>query len=195
MIGGMPLSRTLLTAFLAVPVLALVALVSHGARADLPPGVSQPLVLAPGPGNPRNSEGDFVALKGGRVLFVYTHFTGGAGDAAAAVLASRASADGGRTWTDKDEIVVRDEGRQNVMSVSLLRLADGRVALFYLVKNSNQDCRPHVRFSTDEAKTWGEAMACVPQGQGYFVVNNGRAVQLTAGEHAGRIILPAAQHD
>src|SRR5215208_4045184 len=91
----------------------------------LPAGVSQPLVLAPGPGNPRNSEGDFIALKDGRVLFIYTHFTGGTGDAAAAVLAYRASADGGKTWTDEDDVVVRNEGRQNVMSVSLLRLADG----------------------------------------------------------------------
>lgn len=175
--------------------LVLLALAAPSARADPPPGVSQPLALAPGPGNPRNSEGDFIALKDGRVLFVYTHFTGGTGDAAAAVLAARASADGGGTWTDRDEIVVRDEGRQNVMSVSLLRLADGRVALFYLVKNSNQDCRPYVRFSTDEAKTWGDATPCVPDGQGYFVVNNARAVQLTAGDRAGRIILPAAQHD
>ena len=90
------------------------------------------------------------------------------------------SIDDGKTWTDKDEILVRNDGRQNVMSVSLLRLADGRIALFYLVKNSNQDCRPHVRFSTDEAKTWTEAAPCVPEGGGYFVVNNGRAVQLAA---------------
>ena len=34
-------------------------------------------LLPPGPGNPRNSEGDFIELKDGRVLFVYTHFTGG----------------------------------------------------------------------------------------------------------------------
>jgi len=83
----------------------------------------------------------FIRLKDDTVLFVYTHFTGGAGDEAAAHLASRASSDGGKTWTDKDEIVIKKEGAQNVMSVSLLRLRDGRIALFYLVKNSNTDCR------------------------------------------------------
>jgi streptogramin lyase len=60
----------------------------------LPSGVTQPLVLAPAPGNPRNSEGDFIALKDGRVLFVYTHFTGGGADHAAAHLAARTTADG-----------------------------------------------------------------------------------------------------
>ena len=78
----------------------------------------------------------------------------------------------------------------NAMSVSLLRLKDGRVALFYLVKNSTTDCRTYVRFSSDEAKTWSGPKLCMPQ-EGYFVVNNNRAVQL----ESGRIILPAAQHD
>lgn len=158
---------------------------------DPPPGVSRPLVLSPGPDNPRNSEGDFIRLKDGRLLFVYTHFTGqSSSDGAAAHLASRASSDGGKTWTDRDEIVVPREGKLNVMSVSLLRLQDGRIALFYLVKNSADDCRAYLRTSDDEAKTWGEPTLCMPE-NGYFVVNNNRAVQLKG----GRIILPAAQHD
>jgi hypothetical protein len=173
----------LLLAFAASPVYA-------APPATLPAGVTQPLVLAPGPGNPRNSEGDFIVLNDGRVLFVYTHFTGGAGDHAAAHLASRVSTDGGRTWSERSETVVPREGKMNAMSVSLLRLKDGRVALFYLVKNSTDDCRTHVRFSTDEAKTWTEPQLCMPE-EGYFVVNNNRAVQL----ESGRIILPAARHD
>ena len=100
------------------------------------------LALAPGPGNPRNSEGDFIQLKDGRWLFIYTHFTAGADDHAKAHLASRESSDGGRTWSDKDKIVVSNEGGFNVMSVSLLRLKSGEIALFYLRKNSLQDCRP-----------------------------------------------------
>jgi hypothetical protein len=47
-----------------------------------------------------------------------------------------------------------------------------------------------MRVSTDEAKTWGEPAPCMP-GEGYFVVNNNRAVQLKN----GRILLPAARHD
>lgn len=32
--------------------------------------------IAPSPGNPRNSEGDFVTLKDNKLLFVYSRYTG-----------------------------------------------------------------------------------------------------------------------
>ncbi|CAA9385278.1 MAG: GH33 / GH93 [uncultured Phycisphaerae bacterium] len=180
------------------PLACLLALLAfspttRAADPDLPPGVTQPLVLAPGPGNPRNSEGDFVRLKSGRVLFVYTHFTGGTGDAAAAVLAARHSDDAGRTWSATDEVLVKQLGKQNVMSVSLQRLADGRVGLFYLVKNSKDDCRPFVQYSADEAKTWTDPKPCVPDPV-YLVMNNNRVVQLQKTK-PGRIVLPVARHD
>ncbi|MCA9131588.1 MAG: exo-alpha-sialidase [Planctomycetales bacterium] len=60
------------------------------------------LQLPPTESNPRNSEGDFVQLKDGRLLFIYTHFTGGSGDASSAYLAGRFSADDGRTWDATD---------------------------------------------------------------------------------------------
>jgi len=48
------------------------------------------LELLSGPGNPRNSEGSFVALKDGRILYVYTHYNGASWhDHASADLASR----------------------------------------------------------------------------------------------------------
>jgi sialidase-1 len=129
----------------------------------LPDGVTQNLVLAPGVGNPRNSEGDFVNLKDGRVLFVYSHFTGGNHNDSACDLCSRASSDGGKTWTGRDEpsIEAKAHSVANVMSVSLLRLADGRIALFYLVKKSDADARLVMRTSRDEASTWSE-----PTGRG-----------------------------
>ncbi|MGH7199678.1 MAG: exo-alpha-sialidase, partial [Planctomycetaceae bacterium] len=105
-------------------------------------GITRIKLLPPGPDNPRNSEGDFIELKDGRVLFVYTHFTGGAGDHASAHLAGRFSSDEGRSWTAEDVVILPNEAKQNVMSVSLLRLHDGRIALFYLRKNSLSDCRP-----------------------------------------------------
>src|SRR5215510_11567667 len=86
-------------------------------------GLQRPLRLMPGPNNPRNSEGAFIQLKDGRVMFVYTHFTGGGGDHSQAHLAARFSSDSGQSWTDNDVIVVPNEGTWNVMSVSLLRLA------------------------------------------------------------------------
>ncbi len=148
------------------------------------------LSLDHGPGNPRNSEGAMVTLADGRVLFAYTHYTGDDwSDHAAACIAARTSSDGGRTWTPTDRILVANEGRQNVMSVSLLRLADGRVALFYLRKNGMEDCRLWWRVSRDEGDTWSDPALCIPA-PGYFVVNNDRVVQL----RSGRLIVPAAYH-
>lgn len=160
---------------------------------DMPnPAVPYEIVLdlSPGPGNPRNSEGDFISLNNGGILFVYTRFTGGAGDHAAASLVSRFSRDGGATWTAEDAVVLPNEGVMNVMSVSLLRLSDGSIALFYLRKNGEDDCRPFMRLSMDEAVTWGPPTACIPAPIGYYVVNNGRVVQLTS----GRLVIPAALH-
>ncbi|MGE5611298.1 MAG: sialidase family protein [Bacillota bacterium] len=153
--------------------------------------VERHLTLSPGAGNRRNSEGDFIQLKDGRWLFVYTHFTGGADDHSKAFLASRESSDGGRTWSAMDKIVVPNEGGMNVMSVSLLRLKTGEIALFYLRKNSLRDCRPVLRFSRDEAKTWSDPIECITDEVGYYVLNNCRVIQLAS----GRLVMPTALHD
>jgi hypothetical protein len=153
--------------------------------------IQRPLVLEPDLANPRNSEGDFVALKDGRWLFVYTHFDGGDNDHAAAHLAGRYSHDGGETWSDEDVIILPNEAAMNVMSVSLVRLDDGRIALVYLRKHALTDCRPYLRYSTDEAVSWSEPVAIIPDAEaGYYVVNNDRVVQLPS----GRLVLPAARH-
>jgi len=162
----------------------------HAGNLPADDAVERNPLLPPGPENPRNSEGDFVQLADGRVLFVYTHFTGGGADHAAAYLAGRFSSDGGKTWTEEDVLVVPNEGGQNVMSVSLLRLQDGNIALFYLRKYAVTDCRPYMRVSKDEAKTWSEPRLCIPE-IGYYVLNNDRAVQLKS----GRIVLPVAKHN
>jgi len=150
--------------------------------------VKNPL-LAPAVNNPRNSEGDFMALKGGILMFVYSRFTGGAADDARADLAAIYSGDGGRTWSLRYEPILENEGKKNVMSVSLLRLAESEIAMFYLRKNSADDCVPMMRLSTDEGRSWNDAVACVT-GDGYYVMNNDRAVRLKS----GRIVLPLARH-
>ncbi len=146
--------------------------------------------LPPTANNPRNSEGDFLHLKDGLLLFVYTKFLGSKdADHAPAELAARFSGDGGRTWSLREFQVVRNEGGQNVMSVSLLRMPGGEIGLFYLRKNSAQDCRLYLRRSRDEAHTWEDAELCIPD-EGYYVVNNDRVQRLST----GRIVIPAARH-
>ena len=141
--------------------------------------------------NPRNGEGDFIRLKDGRILFVYTEYNGASSnDDGAAHLVKRLSSDEGETWTAPVEAVPRS-GKQNDMSVSLLRMRDGRIALFYLRKNSPTDCRPIARYSSDEGETWGGIVETLPpESDGYYVLNNARAERLGS----GRIILPVARH-
>jgi sialidase-1 len=158
-------------------------------QAQTPP-VIETVLKPPSEGHPRNSEGDFIGLKDGRLLFVYSHFTGGGGDHDRAFLAGRYSSDGGQTWTDRDEVIVEREGDWNVMSVSLLRLKSGAIGLVYLRKNSLTDCRPLLRLSTDEAKTWSQPIECITDKIGYYVLNNDRAEQLSS----GRLVLPVCHH-
>lgn len=147
------------------------------------------LQLDPTPVNPRNSEGSFVALRDGRILYAYTRFTGGGHDNSAAEIAVISSDDGGRSFGAEPTTLVPNQGTMNVMSASLLRLQDGRIALCYLVKNSHHDCRPRMVRSDDEGRTWGEPVLCIPA-PGYFVVNNDRVIQLSS----GRLVVPASYH-
>ncbi|WP_270090464.1 sialidase family protein [Sphingobacterium sp. SYP-B4668] len=149
------------------------------------------LKLAPSAGNPRNSEGDFVQLKNGNILFVYSRYFGTSdSDHGTAVLAARYSDNQGKTWSKEDRTIVKQDGKMNVMSVSLLRLRDKRIALFYLRKNSVTDCIPMVRYSSDEGETWSEAIQVVQDKAGYFVLNNNRVIQLKN----GRLIMAVALH-
>ncbi len=77
----------------------------------------------------------------------------------------------------------------NVMSVSLLRLKSGPIALIYLAKESAGDCRAWMQISTDECATWSNPWLCMDKA-GYFVVNNDRVIQLSG----GRLVMPTAAH-
>ena len=153
------------------------------------PGNSIVLNLEPNAATPRNSEGAFVTLKSGRILLLYTQFYGGGADESPARIVSVYSDDAGRTWSRAPQVVVENTGHRNVMSVSLLRLQSGKIALFYLIKNSWHDCRPWMRLSTDEARTWSAPVRVV-DAPGYFVLNNDRVIQL----RQGRLIAPVAFH-
>lgn len=180
---------TALITSLILPSCSIVENKGDSIKLKMPP--TTVLSLQPGPDNPRNSEGDFISLKNGKILFVYSCYYGtSSSDHATAFLAGRYSDDGGKTWSQEDEVILENEGGMNVMSVSLLRLKNGDIALFYLRKNSTQDCIPMMRISKDEAKTWSEAVPCITDKQGYFVLNNARVIQLDN----GRLLMPVALH-
>lgn len=135
---------------------------------------------------PRNSEGDLIELKDGRLLLAWTQFYGGHGDAAPAHLVAQISDDGGRTWGEK-YVLQENVGECNTMSLSLLRSQSGDMLLFYLVKNSWMDLEVFMRRSQDEGQTWSDPIQ-VSSKDGYNVMNNARVIQL----NSGRLLAPVA---
>ena len=170
----------------------LISITSELSAQSESPGNELVHVIKPGTDNPRNSEGAFIELKDKRILYVYSRFSGAKGsDHAPAQLVGRYSVDGGLTWTNDDEVIVEKEGDMNVMSVSLLRLQNNTIALFYARKNSLDDCMPQMRVSRDEGRSWSEPLSIIPENRkGYFVVNNDRVIQLKS----GRILIPVSLH-
>lgn len=180
---------------LAIPLLILVVTVECGRFNKNKQGdqrrLKEVMTLSAGENNPRNSEGDFITLKNGKILFIYSHFTGKSGaDDGNAILACRASGNNGNSWSAEDVKIVGQEGKMNVMSVSLLRMNNGEIALFYLRKNSDCDCIPVIRTSSDEAVSWSDPRDCITDRKGYFVLNNSRVIQL----RNGRIMFAVSLH-
>ena len=157
---------------------------------DVPPSGDTLILDIPStPENPRNSEGSFVTLRSGRILFAYTQFYKGGSDESPARIVSVHSDDGGRSWSKPPQVLVENRAGRNMMSVSLLRLKSGRIALFYLIKNSWLDCRPWLQISENEGQTWSPPKLAT-ESPGYFVLNNDRVAQLGS----GRLVMPLAFH-
>lgn len=176
-----------LIALLVFPLAALAA----GAVQD---GPRPKLVLRLGTDaeNCRNSEGDFIRLRNGDILFAYSKYLKGRGDDHdLALIAARRSFDGGEHWTTNDVVLAEPDGDDfNLMSVSLMRCRNGDIALFYLRKHSFGDCRPEVRFSSDEGATWDKPVKIVPDDEvSYYVLNNSRVIRLAS----GRLVVPVSQ--
>jgi sialidase-1 len=144
--------------------------------------------------NPRYSEGSVLPLADGSLLYAVTEFIGGGSDFSSARIIAKTSPDGGRTWSDA-RVLQEQTGKQNVMSVSLLRLGDptreaAPIGMFYLVKNSPSDLKVSLRISRDEGKTFGEPIVVTTE-PGYHVMNNDRVVRLAY----GRLLAPVASTD
>ena len=144
------------------------------------------LVYEASAGHPRYTEGSIIALNDGTLLFAVTEFHDSDSDYAKAHVIARQSSDGGRTWSDA-RVLQENTGGMNVMSVTLRRLPNGDIALFYLQKNSLTDLDAYVKFSTDEAASFGPAVLITDQA-GYHVMNNDRVTLLSS----GRLLVPVA---
>jgi len=175
------------------------------------------LSFAPDKTHPRHSEGSFIRLNDGKILFIYSRFNQGDHDDSPSDLVAITSADEGETWSEPVvTLPASRHGTSNVMSVSLERMANGDIGLFYGVKRT-LDVRPaettsagsgqgktwfmldplvthicvYLARSSDEGKTWYKTTECtLPDRNGYYVFNNDRVERLPS----GRIILPLSCH-
>lgn len=149
------------------------------------------LDLPPGPGNPRNSEGAFLDLEDGRLLFAWSYFEGEHSyDHSPASVYAMVSEDGGETFSEPFLFLDRTmDGAENVMSLSLLTMQDGSVGLFYFLRRALDDGRLWLRKTKDLGKTWSEPRPCTTS-KGYYVTNNDRVLRL----ESGRLLSPAAYH-
>jgi len=140
--------------------------------------------------NPRYTEGSILELLDGSLLFAVTEFFGSGSDFDKAHIVARHSDDGGQTWGPK-RILQNISVGMNCMSATLRRISTpddpNRIALFYLHKNSHSDLDLFVRYSADEAKSFGPPIL-ITDTPGYHVVNNDRIAQLSD----GRLLAPAA---
>lgn len=155
--------------------------------------------------NPRNSEGAFLQLKDGRIMYAWSRFRGSGKDWAPSDIAALFSRDGGRTWGGQRTLVrMEEEGLsadpeetgacpQNIMSVSLLRLRSGECALFYIVRRGWNDMSLYMRRSADECASFGPSLRmAVPLG--YNAVLNDSAVMLSDGRIAVPVYVPRSRY-
>ncbi len=146
--------------------------------------------LLPTESNTRNSEGAFITLKNGDILFVYSCYGAQPGDNASANLYGMVSKDNGETFSEPFTVYTAKEmGVDNLMSVSFLRMQNDDIGMIFLAKSNVDQCLCYITRSADEGKTWSKPILCSDP-KGYFVVNNDRAIRLSN----GKIVIPSAWH-
>lgn len=140
----------------------------------------------------RHSEGDFLRLRDGRILFVYCRFEGEWYDDQPCNLVGCYSSNEGESWTEPRLLIpAATFGVKNIMSVSLMRMENGDLGLFYLVKVTPIHSRIMLSRSRDEGETFYCHTECTdPEIPFYYVVNNSRVERL----NSGRLLIPAAYH-
>ncbi len=148
-----------------------------------------------GPGNPRNSEGSFLQLEDGRIAFAYSRFCGDDWqDHAACDICVIYSCDGGASFdTARWETLVAaaDYGEKNVMSVTLRRMNNGDIGLFYMVKHPGITSDFCLRRYRGDFSHLISEVKCFPlEYDSYFVVNNDRVLHCADGSW----MIPAAYH-
>lgn len=141
----------------------------------------------------RHSEGAFLRLKDGRILFVYSRFRDSDSDDAPSDLVKMYSSDEGETWTEPVITIAAAQFKtHNLMSVSLMRMANDDIGLFFIEKIEDMPVS-HIWIarSDDEGESWYKYTQCsLKDREGYYVLNNDRIERLSS----GRLLMPLGFH-
>lgn len=140
----------------------------------------------------RHSEGDFITLNDGSILFAYSRFHGGKADGAPCDIVGILSQDKGETWSESYVMISAETfGVSNVMSVSFMRMQNGDLGVFFIAKFVPGHSKVILARSNDEGKTFYKNTECTyNQIASYYVLNNSRVIRT----QSGRIIIPLACH-
>jgi len=140
----------------------------------------------------RHSEGSFLRLQDGRILYAYSRFQESSQDDAPSHIVACYSEDEGKTWTQPQKILdPSDFSTHNIMSVSLMRMQNQDLGLFFVARSAPNSSVCYLARSRDEGKTFYEVSPCNSSDRpGYYVLNNDRVIRLKS----GRLIMPLAFH-
>ncbi len=148
------------------------------------------LFVAPSDESPRIGNPMFLRLNDGGIMLAYTQHYNSThwDDHTPARIMARTSYDEGETFGEAFVLLERDEGSQNAMLVSLLRMANGDLGVIYVRKDYQPDngitCMPLLRRSPDEGKTFSDPVPCTDL-LGYYTPQNS-VIRL----RSGRILFP-----
>lgn len=150
-------------------------------------------LITTSPTNMRNGEGAFIKLKNGTIMYGYTEFFGNSReDEEHARICAIYSHDDGETWSEKRVIIPEPENALNIMSLSFLKMQNGDIGAFYIVKSTDGTDTIVLSRSEDDGISWSKPIDCLEDivEKDYYVINNDRALRLKN----GRILLPIARH-
>ncbi len=143
--------------------------------------------------NPRNGEGSFIRLSDGRIMFAFTEFAGDDWeDDCIARITAIYSDDEGETWSERKILFEKPADAKNIMSLSFLRMNNGDIGAFYIIKNADGTDQIVISRSSDDGESWSEPANCLDclDVADYYVINNDRVLRL----RNGRIIFAVARH-
>ena len=142
---------------------------------------------------PDNSNGAFIRLDDGRILFAFNQDSSIFWKQASTGISAVYSPDGGHSWTQPEKLLFPEQTDAPIaiLNPSFIRLRNGELAIFYCRGNAwVNELVPCMRTSPDEGHSWRDERVCVDV-SGYFTMLNDRVVRLSS----DRLICPLGYHD